>query len=151
MYWALLQLGRRLVLPPDIAAVPAVVTYEEILQYRDLELDVDGRLSVNIMFPATEGTIKRLMDDWWATKVRQLSRSGCAEVMIVAWWAAKVQQSYCRAVCWVDSFCPACPCAGGAAELKGGQAAVCQAQPQSHASELAHLPYAVEVLAGSPA
>jgi hypothetical protein len=84
MYWALLQLGRRLVLPPDIATVPAVVTCKEILQYRELELDVDGRLSVNIMFPATEGTIKRLMDDWWETKVRQPSRSGCAEVMTVA-------------------------------------------------------------------
>jgi len=74
MYWALRQLGRRLVVPPDTAAVPAVVTYEEVLQYLDQELDFDGRLSVRIMFPATEGTIKRLMDKWWEVKVRQQPR-----------------------------------------------------------------------------
>ena len=69
MYWSLLQLGRRLVLPSEFAAAPSVMAYEEVLQFRDPELG-DGRLSVNLMFPATEGTVSRLMSTWWDVKVR---------------------------------------------------------------------------------
>lgn len=70
MYWSLLQLGRRLVLPAEYVAVPSAIAYEEVLQFHDSDLDVVGTLTVNLMFPATEGTISRLMNSWWDAKVR---------------------------------------------------------------------------------
>jgi hypothetical protein len=70
MFWSLLQLGRRLVLPAEFAAAPSALAYEEVLQFHDSNLDVGGRLAVNLMFPATEGTVSRLMKAWWDIKVR---------------------------------------------------------------------------------
>lgn len=70
MYWSLLQLGRRLVLPVEFVAAPSDMAYQEELQFHDVELGVEGRLTVNLMFPATEGTIVRLMNAWWDRKVR---------------------------------------------------------------------------------
>lgn len=67
MYWALLQLGRRLVLPAGLAGVSA--TYEEVLQYREPD-DSNVNLTIDLMFPASAGTIQRLMSSWWEAKVR---------------------------------------------------------------------------------
>jgi len=52
------------------AVVPTVMVYEEVPPYHDTDLAADGSLTVNIIFPATDGTIKRLMDVWWNVKVR---------------------------------------------------------------------------------
>jgi hypothetical protein len=77
MYWALLQLGRRLVLPAEFTAAPSVIAYEEVLFFHDPDLGIDGRLAVNLIFPATDGTIKRLMDAWWDAKVRPAAQPTC--------------------------------------------------------------------------
>jgi hypothetical protein len=82
MFWALLQMGRRLVLPPEFAAMPTAMAYEEQLQFRDPELGVEGTLLVNLMFPATEGTVTRLMNAWWDVKVR------CQPVWVRSWLPA---------------------------------------------------------------
>jgi len=34
---------------------------EKVLHFRDADLDVGGSLSVNLMFPATEGTAKGVL------------------------------------------------------------------------------------------
>jgi len=68
MYWALLQLGRRLVLPAEFASLLATVACEEVLQLQGLAAGID-RLAVDLMFPATEGTVQRLMASWWDAQV----------------------------------------------------------------------------------
>ena len=83
MYWSLLQLGRRLVLPAEFVAAPSDMAYQEVLQFHDVERDVEGRLTVNLMFPATEGTIVRLMNAWWDAKVRQPGQGRAAGVPLV--------------------------------------------------------------------
>lgn len=66
MFWALLQLGRRLVLPGEFASLPATVACEEVLQIQGPTAGGDSlsRLAVDLMFPATEGTVQRLMASW---------------------------------------------------------------------------------------
>lgn len=78
MYWALLQIGRRLVLPPECAALPTAMVYEEMVRFRDPELDIEGTLLVNLMFPATDGTITRLMNAWWDVKVMRQPGWACS-------------------------------------------------------------------------
>lgn len=68
MFWALLQLGRRLVLPGQFASLPATLACEEVLQIQGPSAGSD-RLVVDLMFPATEGTVQRLMASWWDAQV----------------------------------------------------------------------------------
>jgi hypothetical protein len=81
MYWALLQIGRRLVVPAEFAyAAPSVMRYEEEVKFHDPQLDIDGSMTVDLIFPATEGTIQRLMTAWWDAKVRQQTGTGCGSL-----------------------------------------------------------------------
>jgi len=50
---------------------------EEVLPYHDADLAVDGKLTVNLMLPATEATFKRLRDAWWDVKLRGEPRLSC--------------------------------------------------------------------------
>lgn len=90
MYWALLQLGRRLIMPAEFAAaVPSVIEYQEVLSFDDPALDVHGSLAVDLMFPATESSVQRLLAAWWDVQVRSM---GIASLLLFAlqWQAARM-------------------------------------------------------------
>jgi hypothetical protein len=108
--------------PPEHAAVPSVMRYEHVLLYKEPELDTDSRLTVDLMFPAGQGTISRLMDAWWVVKVSL----PCPAVQVVFGAPSMVASDTCSTPI----------VAGWSAQQERDKAAVPQAQPQGHAHQL---------------